>query len=98
MDDLLRSDPDRDDATGERLAQHTYDWSVTSPVVAVAETMSSVSGDRDGDPGPVQDVVDGDALEALLRTDHDSPVAVSFVYGDYVVTVTSDGDLSFHAA
>ncbi|RKD95385.1 HalOD1 output domain-containing protein [Halopiger aswanensis] len=72
-----------------------YDFETTAPTVAVASLVQLVTGSELSDLEPLYEVVDPDALDALLRGDQsssrDGECTVSFPYRELDVTVRSDG-------
>ncbi|MFC7070117.1 HalOD1 output domain-containing protein [Halobaculum lipolyticum] len=99
MDGSRESDPDHDGAADPptHLLHRTYDWSVTAPIVAIAEALSTLVDATSTEIAPVQSSVDGDALDRVLRSSRDGDARVSFPHGDYVVSVTGTGDLYLFA-
>jgi len=69
-----------------------YDWSgEDSPSIAVAEAVAAVTNRSVTALPPVQDVVDADALDMLVRSGDPLAVRVTVEYADVEVTVTGDG-------
>ncbi|MFC7135792.1 HalOD1 output domain-containing protein [Halobaculum litoreum] len=94
MEDPHRSAPDDGEPTESPIAHRTYDWSVTDPVTAVVESLSSATGVAPGGVDPLQHAVDCDALDRLVRSGDGTHVAVSFTHGGHVVSVTGGGGVS----
>jgi hypothetical protein len=61
--------------------------------------VESVAAERDVDPldlePPLFEVIDADALDALVR---DSSIAVQFQYAGHAVTVRPDGEIDVESA
>jgi len=79
----------------DRAIQAEYDWTVTPPSTAVIETVAAAC---DRDPlqlEPLYEVVDPDALDALIRSSGGGPVAdgptVTFEFAEKSVTVHGGG-------
>ena len=72
-----------------------YDWTATTPSVAVIETVAVARNREPTRLEPLYEAVDPDALDALIRSIGDSPVAdgatVVFEVTDKSVTVHGDG-------
>ncbi|WP_135365773.1 HalOD1 output domain-containing protein [Halosimplex halophilum] len=69
-----------------------YDWSGDdSPSIAVAEAVAAVTNRSVTTLPPVQEVVDADALDMLVRSGDPLGVRVSIDYAGTDVTVTGDG-------
>ena len=83
---------------GPPLVSHTYDWSTTSPVEAIVETLSATTGTTVTAGDPLQNAVDGDALEQLVTADEGSRVTVTFHYSGHLVSITASADVSVYEA
>ncbi|WP_436929826.1 HalOD1 output domain-containing protein [Halosimplex halobium] len=69
-----------------------YDWGgEDSPSIAVAEAVAAVTNRTVTTLPPVQEVVDADALDMLVRSGDPLGVRVSIDYAGTDVTVTGDG-------
>nr|WP_256562619.1 HalOD1 output domain-containing protein [Halomarina sp. BND7] len=97
MSDDERATDRRIPAQATETIYATYDWSVTSPSVAVIETVARARGREPMAMNPLHDSVDPDALDALFQSipDGRSPtdVSLSVTYAGYEVTVRSTGDV-----
>ena len=83
----------------EEVASKRYDWSTVDPTTAIAETLAVVEGCDPAEIGPLYDLLDSDALDALVQaTDTKADCAVMFPYDEYSVTVTATGDVIVHEA
>lgn len=71
-----------------------FEWDEGTEVgIAIAESVAAVAGVDPVDLEPrVNDVVDPDALDRALRSAH-SGASFAFPFGDYLVTVWSDGEV-----
>ncbi|MFC7155251.1 HalOD1 output domain-containing protein [Halomarina halobia] len=80
----------------------TYDWSVTSPSVAVVETVARAMDREPMAMIPLHESVDPDALDALFQPlpEDRSPTDVSILmtYAGYAVTVRYTGDVTARRA
>lgn len=77
----------------DRVVRHEYDWSTTKPSTGVVRSVA-LAADRDPrDLEILQETVDTDGLDAIMRTDStgSSGASVMFVFAGYEVTVHSDG-------
>lgn len=75
-----------------------YDWSgEDSPSVAVAEAVAAVTNRSVTALPPVQDVVDADALDMLVRSGDPTAVRVTVEYAGVEVTVTGGGRVQVRA-
>jgi hypothetical protein len=82
-----------------KVASKRFDWSTVTPTTAIAETLGVVEGCEPDEIGPLYDLVNSDALDALVQaSDTDADCAVVFPYGDYSVTVSAPGDVIVHEA
>jgi len=71
-----------------------YDWSGgDSPSIAVAEAVAAVTNRSVTALPPVQEVVDADALDMLVRSGDPLAVRVTIDYAGAAVTVTGDGQI-----
>lgn len=68
-----------------------YDSRETTPSMAVVGTVASVRGVPPESIRPMYDSIDTDALNGLVTDARVGPVSVTFPFGGYDVTVTSDG-------
>ena len=75
-----------------------YDWSSTSPSIAVMETIAAVSDCRQEELDPLYERINPDSLDDIVDPRFtkraDARSTVSFGYGEYHVTVRSDGEVS----
>jgi hypothetical protein len=88
------SAPHHDETNGAAEWERRYDWSQTSPSEAVLETVGSVSGTDLLELPPMNNVVDLDALDAIVRHGRRrrrTSIDVSFRYQGYTVVVRMDG-------
>ena len=89
--------PDESDTPSGRdgAIRMEYDWTATTPSVAVIETVAVARNREPTRLEPLYEVVDPDALDALVRSSEDSQVAdgttVAFEVADRSVTVHGDG-------
>lgn len=92
MDDSDASD--REDP----VAVSQYEWSATRPSEAVAETVAEAT-DRDLTAfGPLNEAVDPDALDALVRQDDSAAeTLVSFLFDGFRVVVRARGEVVIRA-
>jgi len=77
------------------------DWAEQSVTRAVISALGEVTGERDTALDPLYDHVDPDALESLFEPTEGADRAegaVSFPYGDYVVTVYARGRIDVRPA
>jgi hypothetical protein len=70
-----------------------FDWDVTSPSVAVVQTVAIAAGREATELSPLIGALDPDALDQLYTTGPDGDVSLSFQLDGYAVTVTGDGDV-----
>jgi hypothetical protein len=96
--DPARSSPDPDpdpDPTRTRTETGTrYSWSEWGdPSVGVVEAVAAATGRDAAALPPLQDSIDGDGLDRLLRDRHDTEIRISFQYGGAKVTVDGDGGI-----
>lgn len=72
-----------------------YDFETTAPTVAVSKLVQLVTGAEVADLEPLYEVVDPDAMDALLRDDQcrnrAGECTISFPYRELDVTVRSNG-------
>lgn len=73
----------------DRGIEAEFDWSVTTPAMAVVETVAAATGREPLDLDHLQGAVDPDALDALMRGGDGTDV--SFSYEGHVVTASGDG-------
>jgi hypothetical protein len=75
-----------------------YDWSSTSPSVAVIEAVADVAGCEQTELDPLYDSVDPDALDTIIEGDRqtvlDGMTTVTFTLAGYEVTVYADGEVA----
>lgn len=79
----------------DRVMRHEYDWSTTKPSTAVVRSVA-LAADRDPrDLEILQQVVDTDGLDAIMKADStdSSGPSIMFGFAGYEVTVHSDGFL-----
>lgn len=72
---------------------HVYEWDRSQrPSVAVVEAVADATGRGTTTLDPIQNSIDSDALDALVRSAADGPtyVRVTFAYADVTVTFESD--------
>lgn len=74
----------------DHLQQFTFD---TAPSAAVIGAIAWVTDDELTTLSPINDVIDTDALDALVESAVDSDLTVAFVYEGYEVKIVSDGVL-----
>lgn len=85
------------EGTQDPTVRHRHDWTETDPAMAVVETLAATIDSEPGDMVPLYDVVDPDALNALLDPPNGqkSPhVQVSFRYQGLAVSVSNTGLVS----
>ena len=74
-----------------------YDWTATTPSTAVIETVAVASDREPTGIEPLYEVIDPDALDALVRANGDEPVGVgttvTFEFGGQSVTVHGGGSV-----
>jgi len=76
--------------------RRTVDWSAVSPSTAVAELVAEVADCEPDAVGPLYDVIDSDALDALVRhREGSTDCVVTFPYDGMEVTVSGDGEVRF---
>lgn len=73
----------------DRLVRQ-FDWDVTAPSVAVAETLSEATERDASELDPLTTAIDPDALDDLVDR-IGSPVHVEFEHAGHAVVVRSDG-------
>ena len=79
------------DGPGEPLQA---DWSdADHPTTDIVEAVAAATGRQTSELDPIQEYVDGDALETLL-TKASTTVNVSFVYDEAQVRASSDGSIN----
>lgn len=88
----MTSLPDRDDFEPEECF-HAEFRPDESAVLAVATAVSAVEGVPSDTLPPVGDVVDPDAVDALLASSGGEECWLAFEYEGYDVTVTAAGDI-----
>lgn len=95
MDGPNGHDSDLPDEDGE-VVRTEVNWSSSSPVTGVVETVA-VAADRDPtEMEPLQERVDAEALNSLVRSDGTGPggeVHVSFVFAEHLVSVHGTGEI-----
>lgn len=72
------------------LQQFTFD---TTPSAAVVGAVAWVTDDEVTARSPINDVIDTEALDALVDSATDADLTVTFSYEEYEVTIVSDGNL-----
>ncbi|QPV64825.1 hypothetical protein I7X12_09570 [Halosimplex litoreum] len=83
---------DTDSNESEAVAFDHYDWDgEDSPSIAVAEAVAAVTNRSVTALPPVQEVVDADALDMLVRSGDPLAVRVTIDYAGTDVTITGDG-------
>lgn len=81
------------------VASKRFDWSEVGPTTAIAETLAVVEGCEPAEIGPLYEVINSDALNALVQNPTaEADCAVVFPYGEYSVTVTAPGDVVIYGA
>ena len=74
-----------------------YDWTSTTPSTAVIETVAVASDREPTGIEPLYEVIDPDALDALVRSNGDEPVGegttVSFEFTGQSVAVHGGGSV-----
>jgi len=79
--------------TGE--IRQTYDWKSTRPSMAVVETVAATTNERPTGLDTLNDTVDADALNTLIReSDATESLRVAFEYDDARVVVYGDGTVT----
>lgn len=91
-DQQFRSlDPDSEAVRAE------FEWTLTSPAIAVVETVSEACDLDPRDVAPLYETIDPDALDALVGSGldelRDDELRVSFTYEGQRVTVTRAGEV-----
>ncbi|MFC7140987.1 HalOD1 output domain-containing protein [Halosimplex aquaticum] len=82
----------KSDAAGETVRFEHYDWDGDdTPSIAVPEAVAAVTNRGVTAIPPLQDVIDADALNAMVRSGDPSAVRVSFAYAGTEVTITGTG-------
>ncbi len=75
-----------------------YDWDTRAPSTAVAETVAMAAGSEPNEIEPLYTHIDPEALDALVfperESRHETTDSVSFSYGEYDVSVRSNGEVS----
>lgn len=89
--------PDETPSARGDIERHRYDWSADGdPMYAIVAAVADVT-DRDArDVPPLNDYLDPDALETLLKdrgVPKDSGTEIIFNYDTVVVTIEDDGTL-----
>ena len=74
----------------ENIQQFTFD---TTPSAAVVGAVAWVTDDEITTLSQVNDVIDIDALDALVESAADADLTVTFSYEGCEVTIVSDGSL-----
>ncbi|WP_436908218.1 HalOD1 output domain-containing protein [Halosimplex marinum] len=94
------SDDGADASSGAEVVTFDhYDWDgADSPSVAVAEAVAAVTNRSVTTLPPVQEVVDADALDMLVRSGDPRAVRVTIEYAGADVTVTGDGRIRVRTA
>jgi len=84
---------DETHSSDDNTVRRRYEWSDTSPSVAVAETVALAA---DSDPtaiDPLFEEIDPGALDAVVRSTGAAEPTVSFTVSEFTVTVSSDGEV-----
>lgn len=84
---------DETHSSDDNTVRRRYEWSETSPSVAVAETVALAA---DTDPTaiePLFEELDPGALDAVVCSEGAAEPTVSFRINEFTVTVTSDGEV-----
>jgi hypothetical protein len=84
--------PDRNMASAERGARAEHELR-DEPSIAIVEAIADRTGRDATDLPPLQDTVDVDALNALVRRPGHDDVRITFEYDGLVVTADGDGDV-----
>lgn len=86
---------DRSPGGSPEAVETQFDWTETSPLVAVLRTVSIARNCDRTEMEPLAEYVDADALRAVVREGEgragDRSVSVSFSYDGHDVTVETDG-------
>ncbi|WP_436925418.1 HalOD1 output domain-containing protein [Halosimplex amylolyticum] len=89
---------DTDDAEGdsdgpaETVVFDHYDWrGADTPSIAVPEAVAAVTNRNVTAIQPLQNVIDADSLDVIVRSGDPAAVRVSFPYAGTEVTITGDG-------
>ena len=97
-----RSDDPGTPSASDRAIRAEYDWTSMPPSAAVIETVAVACNREPTGLEPLYEVVDPDALDALVRSSSDSPAAerttVTFEFADKSVTVHGGGAIAVRPA
>lgn len=99
----VTDDSDRLDGAdgGDGAVHRRYDWTEILPSMAVVEAVADAAGRDATAIDPLYEYFDPDALNALVgsngRSMADGDTTISFHFGDYRVTVASDGGVVVRA-
>ncbi|WP_121822608.1 HalOD1 output domain-containing protein [Halostella salina] len=77
----------------DETVRRQFEWSDTSPSVAVAETVALAADSEPTLIDPLFEELDPGALDAVVRSDGAAEPTVSFTVCEYEVTVSSDGEV-----
>ncbi|KZN25095.1 hypothetical protein A4G99_00740 [Haladaptatus sp. R4] len=88
---------DEDDSEADsNTTRVQYDWSSTSPSIAIAETIATIENRPQSELEPLYEHVDPDSLDSIVRprtSEFGGESTVSFEYYGYHVTIRSDGGI-----
>lgn len=85
------------DMSAQSFEPFEAEWSeADGPTVAIIEAVAAATDQALSDLEPLQEHIDGDALEQLL-TESSAPLTLSFVYEDVHVRVSTDNTISVWA-
>jgi len=91
--------PDEPDTPSSKdgVIRAEYDWTSTTPSIAVIETVAIASGREPTGIGPLYEVIDTDALDALIQSNvaylADGGTTVTFEFAGQSVTVHGGGSV-----
>lgn len=89
--------PDETPSAGVDTERHHYDWSANGdPMYAIVSAVADVTDRDPRDVPPLNDQLDPDALETLLKDGKvpgNNGTEVSFNYDTVMVTIEDDGTL-----
>ena len=89
-------DPDTPPGT-DGVIRTEYDWTSVTPSTAVVETVAVASDREPAGIEPLYEVIDPDALDALIRSNGDEPagdgITATFEFGGQSVTVHGGGSV-----
>lgn len=83
--------PTQDTPSDEEEYQYEHQTEET-PIMAVISAVSDATDQSPIDMEPIADVIDPDAVDALIDTDPNtrSPVTITFPYQEYEIAVSSE--------